>query len=117
MSSFQREGSRKTPVVSNPKVVAQLVAAGWSVVEVTEPGVPRGNASREEWAAYADSLGIEVSKSAKRDDIKNAVAFVLAESDEDDEDDFDDVDEDLDEDDDLEEDEDDDEDDDLADEQ
>lgn len=39
---------------------------------------PRGNASREEWAAFAVSLGIEVSEDAKRDEIKVLVEELLA---------------------------------------
>lgn len=34
---------------------------------------PKGNASRDEWAAYADSLGVEYDEDAGRDDIKAAV--------------------------------------------
>lgn len=38
-----------------------------------KPG-PKGNASREEWAAHADSLGVTYAEDAKREDIKAAVA-------------------------------------------
>lgn len=34
---------------------------------------PRGNASREAWADYAESLGIHVGDDLSRDDIKNLV--------------------------------------------
>lgn len=34
---------------------------------------PRGNASRDEWAAYAQSLGIEVPEDAGREEIKALV--------------------------------------------
>lgn len=34
---------------------------------------PKGNASKAEWAAYADSLGVEYPEDAKRDDIKAAI--------------------------------------------
>lgn len=37
-------------------------------------GAPRGNGTREEWAAYADSLGVEYGPEAKREDIKAAIA-------------------------------------------
>lgn len=40
---------------------------------------PKGNASRAEWAAYADSLGVEYPEDAKRDDIKAAVEAHVAE--------------------------------------
>ena len=35
---------------------------------------PKGNASRDEWAEYATSLGIFVPDDAKRDDVKTLVA-------------------------------------------
>lgn len=38
-----------------------------------EGAAPRGNASRDEWAAHARSLSIEVPEDAKRDDIKTLV--------------------------------------------
>lgn len=49
--------------------------------EATEDtsGEPKGNASRAEWAAYADSLGVEYPEDAKRDDIKAAVEAHVAE--------------------------------------
>ncbi|HEX7349594.1 hypothetical protein [Brachybacterium sp.] len=77
-----------TLVVNRPShsSVSALEHLGWEVVEGTKPeppsapepedpqgsgdGVPRGNASREVWAEYAASLGIEVPEDAKRDDIK-----------------------------------------------
>lgn len=31
---------------------------------------PKGNASRDEWAAYADSLGVTYPEGATRDDIR-----------------------------------------------
>lgn len=45
-----------------------------SVPPVVPGEVPAGNASREEWAAYAIASGIEVPEDAKRDDIKALVA-------------------------------------------
>lgn len=38
-----------------------------------EDDKPRGNASREAWADYASSHGIEVTDDQSRDDIKNLV--------------------------------------------
>ncbi len=38
--------------------------------KVAPEGAPRGNASREEFAAYAESLGIEVPEGATRDEIR-----------------------------------------------
>ena len=37
-------------------------------------GEPKGNASRDEWAAWAEHLGIDVPEDAKRSDIKALVA-------------------------------------------
>lgn len=39
-----------------------------------DSGAPKGNASREDWAAHAVELGIEVPADATRDDIKALVA-------------------------------------------
>jgi hypothetical protein len=36
-------------------------------------GAPKGNASRDEWASYADSQGVTYDDDAKREDIKAAV--------------------------------------------
>jgi hypothetical protein len=43
------------------------------VTENGDGGAPKGNASRDEWASYADSLGVEYDEDAKREDIKAAV--------------------------------------------
>lgn len=45
----------------------------WSAARADESGVPKGNASRQEWADYADSLGVEYDEDAKREDIKAAI--------------------------------------------
>ncbi len=37
------------------------------------PTAPRGNASREQWAAYADSLGVTYPEDAGQRDIRAAV--------------------------------------------
>lgn len=42
---------------------------------------PAGNASRDEWAAYAESIGVEFDDDAGRNDIRDAVE--AAQSDED----------------------------------
>lgn len=39
-----------------------------------ESGQPKGNASREDWAAYAESIGIAVPEDAKQKDIRDLVA-------------------------------------------
>jgi hypothetical protein len=49
------------------------------VVVPIEPTEPRGNGSREEWAAWADHLGVEYEPDAKRDDIKAAVDAAVEE--------------------------------------
>ncbi|WP_163185972.1 hypothetical protein [Cellulosimicrobium sp. SL-1] len=50
--------------------------------DAPEGGVaePKGNASRDEWAAYAAHLGLEVPDDAGRDAIKDLVAAAAAES-------------------------------------
>ena len=44
---------------------------------------PAGNASREDWAAFAVRLGIDVSDDQKRDDIKAIVETLLADREDD----------------------------------
>lgn len=61
-------------------LVDRYTAAGW--VSGKEPkkgagdGAPKGNASRDAWAKYADAKGVEYVEDATRDDIKAAVAAV-----------------------------------------
>lgn len=45
-----------------------------------EPTEPKGNGSREDWAAWADHLGVEYAPEAKRDDIRDAVSEALADA-------------------------------------
>lgn len=40
---------------------------------VLTDGAPRGNASRAEWAAFADSLDVDYPEDAKRSEIKAAI--------------------------------------------
>ncbi len=54
--------------------------------DTAELSPPAGNASRDDWAAFAAKIGLEVDASEKRDDIRTRVEALLAE-DEDDEDD------------------------------
>lgn len=42
--------------------------------EVKDPAAPRGNASRADWAAYAEQLGLPVGEDDSREDIKAALA-------------------------------------------
>ena len=49
-------------------------APGAPAAPAAGSGGPRGNASREDWAAYADSLGVTYDPEAKREDIKEAIA-------------------------------------------
>jgi hypothetical protein len=44
-----------------------------------DDGMPRGNASREEWAKYADDNGVSYEPEAKREAIKEAVDKAAAE--------------------------------------
>lgn len=65
-------------VVSVPDgLVERYTAAGWVSDKGSTgagDGAPKGNASRDAWAEYADSLGVEYEDEASRDDIKAAVA-------------------------------------------
>ena len=54
--------------------VDHLLSTGFARADEQEAdGRPRGNASRDEWAAYAAVLGVEVPEDAKRADIKALV--------------------------------------------
>jgi len=79
MATFTRTGTRKRPVVNNPAIAALLVEAGWQELTPSNAdGSPRGNASRDEWVAYAATLGIEIPEDAKRDDIKAQIEAAKA---------------------------------------
>lgn len=60
--------------------------AGWTQLEDGQyearsgdgDDAPRGNASRDEWAAYADSKGVQYDEDAKREDIKAAIEAAAA---------------------------------------
>lgn len=56
----------------------EIVAPAGQGDELTPPA---GNASTEEWATFARSLGIEIDEGAKRDEIR-ALVTSLIESDE-----------------------------------
>lgn len=79
--------NRKTGVVVNvDDGTASKLGRDWVAVEkaatrpaVEDDGTPRGNASRDEWAAYAESLGIDVPDEAKRDEIKDLVTAAAEE--------------------------------------
>ncbi|WP_087483542.1 hypothetical protein [Brachybacterium massiliense] len=57
---------------SDEKAIGQLKRLGYTVEdESDEDGeAPAGNASRDDWAAYAKSKGFDVLEDWKRDDIK-----------------------------------------------
>lgn len=42
--------------------------------KVQDPAAPRGNASRDTWATYAEQIGLQVADEDSREDIKAAVA-------------------------------------------
>lgn len=75
MGSFRNDATGVVVSVADHK--DERFANGWSpyVGEESEAsdGAPRGNASREEWAEYATSKGVEFAEDAKRDDIKAAI--------------------------------------------
>ncbi|GIG27181.1 hypothetical protein [Cellulomonas denverensis] len=58
-------------------LVDRYTAAGWvsgkKPAETPQDGAPKGNASREAWAEYADSLGVEYPAEAKQKEIRAAV--------------------------------------------
>lgn len=61
-------GPASTPAPSTPALSTP------APTPASPSGEPRGNGSREEWAAYADSLGVTYDPEAKRGDIKDAIA-------------------------------------------
>lgn len=72
------------PFATEADVIAGRVMSteetGAPVVMVpVEPTEPKGNGSREDWAAWADHLGVEYEPDAKRDDIKAAVDAAVEE--------------------------------------
>lgn len=79
MARFVNNATKVVVSVDDSK--AGRFTSGWSAledgqVEATSggsDGAPRGNASRDEWAAYADSKGVAYDDDAKREDIKAAI--------------------------------------------
>jgi len=79
MARFVNDETKVVVSVADDK--ADRFASGWTALgegEYEAPsdggdGVPKGNASRQEWANYADSLGVEYDENAKREDIKAAI--------------------------------------------
>jgi len=69
-----------TVVHADGDLEAKLLGGGYRPADESddEGGRPRGNAGREAWAEYADSLGVEYPEDAKREDIKAAVDAVEA---------------------------------------
>jgi hypothetical protein len=65
------------PVEVPDELVKRYTDAGYRPVdgqrEIRPPEKPKGNASRDEWADYADSIGVPYDEDAKREDIKAAV--------------------------------------------
>lgn len=57
------ESAAPEPVAQVPELPADT--------ETMQP--PKGNGSREDWAAYADSLGVAYDADAKRDEIRDLV--------------------------------------------
>lgn len=55
-------------------VVGEHLLAAGATEEPESDGAPKGNASREAWAEYAESLGIDVPQDAKQKDIRALVA-------------------------------------------
>jgi len=67
------------PFATEADAVSGKAAPAEETGTPVEPTEPKGNGSREEWAAWADHLGVEYEPDAKRDDIKAAVVAALEE--------------------------------------
>lgn len=69
----------ETASALGPEWVAECEAGEVPASEVPDPeddgdpAEPKGNAGRDAWAEYADSLGVEYAEDAKREDIKAAI--------------------------------------------
>lgn len=66
------------PINVPDELVERYTDAGYKPVDggtasADGSGKPKGNASRDEWAAYADSLDVQYDEDAKREGIKAAV--------------------------------------------
>lgn len=98
--------AKRVEGITNPATLKVLSEAGWVEIDaiadeaydgnetendtetetVDELVAPAANASRETWAAFAKTLGIEVTDEAKRDEIRELVsALIEADDDEADE--------------------------------
>jgi len=76
-------GAVFVPNVPDDTIALKVQAGEWTPLEVAEsaePVEPKGNASREEWAAWATQIGVEYPDDAKRDDIKALVAEATADA-------------------------------------
>ena len=54
----------------------KVMGRGWSPLDSgpgADDGRPKGNGSRDDWAAYATAKGVQFADDAGRDDIKAAV--------------------------------------------
>lgn len=77
MARFYNDTTKVVVSVADEK--ADRFTSGWTALadgESAPPagdGTPKGNASRQEWADYADSKGVLYDEDAKREDIKAAV--------------------------------------------
>jgi len=78
MARFYNDTTKVIVSVADEK--AGRFTSGWTALAdgefepaASDGGAPKGNASRQEWADYADSLGVEYSEDAKREDIKAAI--------------------------------------------
>lgn len=78
MARFYNDTTKVVVSVADEK--ADRFTSGWTQLAdgENEPpaagdGAPKGNASRQEWADYADSKGVQYDEDAKREDIKAAI--------------------------------------------
>lgn len=78
--SDQSDDQTEAELEKTRKVVAEMIAeqatAADAVLPAPEaaPEAPRGNATRDEWAAYATSQGVAVTDDQGRDEIRDLFA-------------------------------------------
>lgn len=77
--TFKHPTTKHEIATSHPVEANQLKAQGYvettpaKPAEATQAEPPKGNAGRDEWAAYADTFGVTYPEDAGRDEIKAAV--------------------------------------------
>lgn len=76
MARYKHPSTEHEVETSNAVEGVQLKAQGYvrqDEPQTTTAETPKGNAGRDEWAAYADTFGVTYPADAGRDEIKAAV--------------------------------------------